>query len=285
MFDRIKLAQGPHRLSADGCSPGRARCVSVESIAEAAHVRPAPGMASRALGRPTTFMRRTTWTAVAVRSRPSGSCRGPSRREALRRPGRRVARRCPSRSSRRWPAPKLLDPVRYRHAARRRRSVTARLILGDRGHGARHSPQIAAAACCTTSGCATSRPGWWRTPDSLHGEDAVDDRGRTRSSAPTSWRLAAREPPGGGGGAGAPLARRAGASRLCAERAVADAPRWWRWPSAFAALTQVAPTAPSPIEARGAADHAGCRGGRPGTPIPIAVKLLVHALRGGGGAR
>ena len=175
-------------------------------------------------------------------------------------------------------AAKLLDPVRYRHALSTA-LVTARLILAAAGT-ARASPQIAAAALLHDIGMRHVPARVMATPDSIHGEDALDvashpllgafhlacalgNHPAVEAAMAHHWR----------DGQGYPdLAERPSPTT----EVVAVS-------SAYSALTQGRAYRSEPFGARGAADLLVAEAAS-GHADPFAVKLLVHALRGGEGA-
>jgi HD-GYP domain-containing protein (c-di-GMP phosphodiesterase class II) len=175
-------------------------------------------------------------------------------------------------------AAKLLDPVRYRHALCTA-AVTSRLILAAAGT-ARASPQIAAAALLHDLGMRHVPARVMATPDSIHGDDALDvashpllgafhlacalgSHPAVEAALAHHWR----------DGQGYPdLAERPSPTT----EVVAIA-------SAYAALTHGRAYRSEPYGARGAADLLVAEAAS-GHADPFAVKLLVHALRGGEGA-
>lgn len=174
-------------------------------------------------------------------------------------------------------AAKLLDPVRYRHALSTA-VVTTRLILTAAGT-ARASPQIAVAALLHDIGMRHVPARVVGMADSLHGEDAVEvalhpllgafqlarqlgDHPAVEAALAHHWR----------DGQGYPdlLDRPSPTTEVVAVA------------SAFAALTHARAYRSEPFEARGAVDLLVAEAAS-GHADPFAVKLLVHALRGGEG--
>jgi HD-GYP domain-containing protein (c-di-GMP phosphodiesterase class II) len=174
-------------------------------------------------------------------------------------------------------AAKLGDAVRYRHALATA-VVTARMILAAAGT-ARSSPQIAAAALLHDIGMRHVPPRVLRTPEALRGEDVAE---------------IAQHPILGA----YQLARELG-DHPAVEAALAH---HWRdgqgYPdlpnppspstdvvavaSAFVALTHARAYRSEPYESRSAVDILVGEAAS-GHADPFAVKLLVHALRGGDG--
>jgi HD-GYP domain-containing protein (c-di-GMP phosphodiesterase class II) len=174
-------------------------------------------------------------------------------------------------------ASKISDPIRYHHALASA-VVTARMILATPGTG-RASAEIAAAALLHDIGMCHVPARVVRTPDSLHGEDAVEIAQHPFLGAYQLARLLGNHP-----AVEAALAHHwrdgqgypdlpAPPSPTTAVVAVA---------SEFAALTQTRAYRSEPYEARSAADVLVAEAAS-GNADPFAVKLLVHVLRGADG--
>ncbi len=270
MFDRVKLRRD--LTDCGGRVLARAGTViSVESIAEAAaSARPGPG----------TPLSETFLADDLAEILRDPVLRPLIRTEEIERDVRRVVEsaKLPQPLVEEMAAAKLLDPVRYRHALSTA-AVTSRLILAAAGT-ARASPQIAAAALLHDIGMRHVPPRVMATPDSIHGDDALDVASHpllgafhlacTLGSHPAveaalahHWR----------DGQGYPdLAERPSPTT----EVVAIS-------SAYAALTHGRAYRSEPYGARGAADLLVAEAAS-GHADPFAVKLLVHALRGGEGA-
>jgi HD-GYP domain-containing protein (c-di-GMP phosphodiesterase class II) len=158
-------------------------------------------------------------------------------------------------------AAKLLDPARYRHALSTA-AVTTRLILAAAGT-ARASPQIAAAALLHDIGMRHVPARVMATPGAFHLACAMGSHPAVEAALAHHWR----------DGQGYPdLAERPSPTT----EVVAVS-------SAYSALTQGRAYRSEPFGARGAADLLVAEAAS-GHADPFAVKLLVHALRGGEGA-
>jgi HD-GYP domain-containing protein (c-di-GMP phosphodiesterase class II) len=174
-------------------------------------------------------------------------------------------------------AAKLLEPVRYRHALATA-VVTTRLVLAATGSG-RASPQIAAAGLLHDIGMRHVPPRVTATPDSLHGEDALEIAQHPFLGAYQLARVLGNHPAVEAAlahhwrdGQGYPdLAERPSPT----SEVVAVA-------SAFAALTHARAYRSDPFGERGAVDVLVAEAAS-GHADPFAVKLLVHAMRGGEG--
>ncbi len=174
-------------------------------------------------------------------------------------------------------AARLIDPVRYRHALSTA-VVTTRLVLAATG-SARASPQIAAAGLLHDIGMRHVPPRVLTTPDSLHGDDALEIAQHPLLGAYQLARVLGHHPAVEAAlthhwrdGQGYPdLAERP--SPTAEVVAVA---------SAYAALTHARAYRSEPFGERGAADVLVAEAAS-GHADPFAVKLLVHALRGGEG--
>ena len=174
-------------------------------------------------------------------------------------------------------AAKLLDPVRYRHALSSA-VVTTRLILAAAGT-ARASPQIAVAALLHDLGMRHVPARVVGTADSLHGEDTVEVALHPLLGAFQLARQLGVHPAVEAAlahhwrdGQGYPdLAERPSPTT----EVVAIA-------SSYCALTHARAYRSEPFEARGAADLLIAEAAS-GHADPFAVKLLVHAMRGGEG--
>lgn len=174
-------------------------------------------------------------------------------------------------------AAKLGDPVRYRHALGSA-VVTARMILAAAGT-ARALPQIVVAALLHDIGMRHVPPRVLRMPDSLHGEDAIEiaqhpllgafHLARALGDHPAVEAALAHHWRDGQGYPDLPDPPSPGTDVV----AVA---------SAFTALTHTRAYRSEPYEARGAVDILVGEAAS-GHADPFAVKLLVHAMRGGTG--
>ncbi len=269
MFDRVKLRRD--LTDCGGRLLARAGTVlSVESIAQAAHAaRPGAGTP---LG--DTFVADDLTDTLAE----------PTHRFLFRTPETRAAVRkvietaeLPMPLVEEMAAAKLTDAPRYRHGLASA-AITARMILAAAG-AARATPRIAAAGLLHDIGMAHVSPRVTRAPDSLHGDDALEvvqhpllgafqlarmlgDHPAVEAALAHHWR----------DGQGYPdLPNRPSPST----DVVAVA-------SAFAALTQGRAWRSDAYDARGAADVLVGEASS-GHADPFAVKLLVHALRGGEG--
>jgi HD-GYP domain-containing protein (c-di-GMP phosphodiesterase class II) len=174
-------------------------------------------------------------------------------------------------------AAKLLDPVRYRHALLTA-VVTSRLILAAAGT-ARASPQIAAAALLHDIGMRHVPPRVTATPDSIHGDDALDVASHPLLGA---FQLACQL--GNHPAVEAALAHhwRDGQGYPDLVERPSPTTEVVAVSSAYAALTHGRAYRSEPFGARGAADLLVAEAAS-GHADPFAVKLLVHALRGGEG--
>ena len=269
MFDRIKL-----RRDLTDCT-GRliartGAVVSVDSIAEAA-----------ASARPGA----TTPVADTFIADDLGGALGdPAHQHLLRTEGESTSVRRVIESAA-LPQPlleemadaKMGDPVRYKHALSTA-VVTTRLILAAAGTS-RASPQIAAAALLHDIGMRHVPHRVTATPDSIHGDDALDVAQHPLLGAFQLARVLGSHP-----AVEAALAHHwrdgqgypdLGSRPSPTTEVVAVA-------SAFAALTQPRPFRSDRFDARAAADLLVAEV-RAGTADGGTVKLLVHALRGGQG--
>jgi HD-GYP domain-containing protein (c-di-GMP phosphodiesterase class II) len=269
MFDRIKLRRD---LTDCGGRPlARAGAVvSIDSIAEAARAARPGGSTPIA----DTFLSDDLGDAL----------RDPVHRHLLRTDEARSRIRevvesagLPQPLVEEMAAAKLLDPVRYRHALSTT-VVTTRLILLAAGT-ARASPQIAVAALLHDIGMRHVPARVVETADSLHGDDTIEvaqhpllgafqlarqlgDHPAVEAALCHHWR----------DGQGYPdLPERPSPTT----EVVAVA-------SVYAALTHGRAYRSEPFEDRGAADLLVAEAAS-GHADPFAVKLLVHALRGGEG--
>jgi HD-GYP domain-containing protein (c-di-GMP phosphodiesterase class II) len=174
-------------------------------------------------------------------------------------------------------AAKLLDPLRYRHGLATA-VVTTRLVLAATGSG-RASPQISVAGLLHDVGMRHVPPRVIATPDSLHGEDAAEVAQHPFLGAYQLARVLGNHPAVEAAlshhwrdGQGYPdLAERPSPT----SEVVAVA-------SAFAALTHARSYRSDPFGARSAVDLLVAEAAS-GHADPFAVKLLVHAMRGGEG--
>ena len=174
-------------------------------------------------------------------------------------------------------AAKLLDPVRYRHALSSA-VVTTRLILAAAGT-ARASPQIAVAALLHDIGMRHVPARVVGTADSLHGEDAVEVAQHPLLGAFQLARQLGEHP-----AVEAALAHhwRDGQGYPDLPERPSPTTEVVGVASAYSALTQGRAYRSEPFEARGAADLLIAEAAS-GHADPFAVKLLVHAMRGGEG--
>jgi HD-GYP domain-containing protein (c-di-GMP phosphodiesterase class II) len=171
-------------------------------------------------------------------------------------------------------AAKLLDPVRYRHAVSTA-VVTTRLVLAATG-SARASPQIAAAGLLHDIGMRHVPPRVTSTPDSLHGDDAVEIAQHPLLGAFQLARVLGHQP-----AVEAALAHhwRDGQGYPDLTDRPSPTSEVVAVASAFAALTHARAYRSEPFGARGAVDVLVAEAAS-GYADPFAVKLLVHALRG-----
>jgi len=174
-------------------------------------------------------------------------------------------------------AAKISDPVRYQHALASA-VVTARMILATSGTG-RSSPEIAAAALLHDIGMRHVPSRVVRTPDSLHGEDALEIAQHPLLGAYQLARLLGNHP-----AVEAALAHHWRDGQGYPDLAAPPSPTTEvvAVASAFAALTQTRAYRSEPYGARGAADVLVAEAAS-GHADPFAVKLLIHALRGAEG--
>jgi len=174
-------------------------------------------------------------------------------------------------------AAKLLDPVRYRHALSSA-VVTTRLILAAAGT-ARASPQIAVAALLHDIGMRHVPARVVGTADSLHGEDSVEVAQHPLLGAFQLARQLGEHP-----AVEAALAHhwRDGQGYPDLPERPSPTTEVVGVASAYSALTQGRAYRSEPFEARGAADVLIAEAAS-GHADPFAVKLLVHAMRGGEG--
>ena len=174
-------------------------------------------------------------------------------------------------------AAKLLDPVRYRHALSSA-VVTTRLILAAAGT-ARASPQIAVAALLHDIGMRHVPARVVGTADSLHGEDSVEVAQHPLLGAFQLARQLGEHP-----AVEAALAHhwRDGQGYPDLPERPSPTTEVVGIASAYSALTQGRAYRSEPFEARGAADLLIAEAAS-GHADPFAVKLLVHAMRGGEG--
>ena len=174
-------------------------------------------------------------------------------------------------------AAKLLDPVRYRHALSSA-VVTTRLILAAAGT-ARASPQIAVAALLHDIGMRHVPARVVGTADSLHGEDSVEVAQHPLLGAFQLARQLGEHP-----AVEAALAHhwRDGQGYPDLPERPSPTTEVVGVASAYSALTQGRAYRSEPFEARGAADLLIAEAAS-GHADPFAVKLLVHAMRGGEG--
>jgi HD-GYP domain-containing protein (c-di-GMP phosphodiesterase class II) len=270
MFDRVKLRRdltdcGGRVLARSGT------VISVESIAEAgASARPGSGtpvsdtfMAedlAEVLGEPALrFLLRSVEIESAVRRVVESAT-------------------LPQPLVEEMAAARLLDPVRYRHALATA-LVTSRLILAAAGT-ARASPQIAAAALLHDIGMRHVPARVVSTPDSIHGEDALEVAQHPLLGA---FHLACNL--GNHPAVEAALAHhwRDGQGYPDLTERPSPTTEVVAVSSAYAAMTHGRAYRSEPYGARGAADLLVAEAAS-GHADPFAVKLLVHALRGGEGA-
>ena len=174
-------------------------------------------------------------------------------------------------------AARLLDPVRYRHALSTA-VVTSRLILAAAGT-ARASPQIAAAALLHDIGMRHVPSRVMETPDSIHGEDALEVAQHPLLGA---FQLAGQL--GNHPAVEAALAHHWRDGQGYPDLAERPSPTTEvvAVSSAYAALTHGRAYRSEPYGTRAAADLLVAEAAS-GHADPFAVKLLVHALRGGEG--
>jgi len=174
-------------------------------------------------------------------------------------------------------AAKISDPIRYNHALASS-VVTARMILTSAG-AARASPDIAAAALLHDIGMRHVPPRVVRTPDSLHGEDAVEIAQHPLLGAYQLARLLGSHP-----AVEAALAHHWRDGQGYPDLATPPSPPTAvvAVASAFAALTHTRAYRSEAFEARTAADILVAEAAS-GHADPFAVKLLIHALRGAEG--
>ena len=174
-------------------------------------------------------------------------------------------------------AAKLLDPVRYRHALSSA-VVTTRLILAAAGT-ARASPQIAVAALLHDIGMRHVPARVVGTADSLHGEDSVEVAQHPLLGAFQLARQLGEHP-----AVEAALAHhwRDGQGYPDLPERPSPTTEVVGVASAYSALTHARAYRSEPFEARGAADLLIAEAAS-GHADPFAVKLLVHAMRGGDG--
>jgi HD-GYP domain-containing protein (c-di-GMP phosphodiesterase class II) len=269
MFDRTKLRRdltdcGGRLLARAGS------VISVESIAEAA-AQAHPGSATPLAD---TFIADDLGEAL----------RDPPLAHFLRTEGSEAAVRRVIESAQlplplveEMAAAKLGDPVRYRHALASA-LVTARMILAAAGT-ARASPQIAAAALLHDLGMRHIPPRVLRTPDSLHGEDAVEIAQHPLLGAYQLARLLGEHP-----AVEAALAHHWRDGQGYPDLPARPSPSTdvVAVASAYAALTHARAYRSEPYEARSAVDILVAEAAS-GHADPFAVKLLVHALRGAEG--
>jgi HD-GYP domain-containing protein (c-di-GMP phosphodiesterase class II) len=173
---------------------------------------------------------------------------------------------------------KMGDPVRYRHALSTA-VVTTRLILAAAGTS-RASPQIAAAALLHDIGMRHVPRRVTATPDSIHGDDALDVAQHPLLGAFQLARVLGNHP-----AVEAALAHHWRDGQGYPDLASRPSPTTEvvAVASAFAALTHGRAYRSEPFGARGAADLL-VSDAAAGHADPFAVKLLVHALRGAEGA-
>jgi HD-GYP domain-containing protein (c-di-GMP phosphodiesterase class II) len=269
MFDRVKLRRD--LTDCGGAVLARAgSVVSVESIAEAvASARPGCG----------TLVSDTFIADDLGEVLRAPALRYLLRTEEIEASVRRVveAAAFPRPLVEEMAAAKLLDPVRYRHALFTA-VVTSRLILAAAGT-ARASPQIAAAALLHDIGMRHVPPQVVATPDSLHGDDALEIAQHPLLGAFQLARHLGRHP-----AVEAALAHhwRDGQGYPDLVERPSPTTEVVAVASAYAALTHGRAYRSEPFEARGAADLLVAEAAS-GHADPFAVKLLVHALRGGEG--
>jgi HD-GYP domain-containing protein (c-di-GMP phosphodiesterase class II) len=270
MFDRVKLRRD--LTDCGGRVLARAGTViSVESIAEAA-ASTRPGCVTPLSD---TFLAEDL--AEILRD---PALRTLIRTEEIEKAVRRVVEsaKLPQPIVEEMAAAKLLDPARYRHALSTA-AVTARLILAAAGT-ARASPQIAAAALLHDIGMRHVPARVMATPDSIHGEDALDVASHPLLGA---FHLACAM--GSHPAVEAALAHHWRDGQGYPDLAERPSPTTEvvAVSSAYSALTQGRAYRSEPFGARGAADLLVAEAAS-GHADPFAVKLLVHALRGGEGA-
>ncbi len=270
MFDRVKLRRD--LTDCGGRVLARAGTViSVESIAEAA-ASARPGCE--------TPLSDTFLADDLAEILPDPVLRPLLRTEEIERAVRRVVEsaKLPQPLVEEMAAAKLLDPARYRHALSTA-AVTARLILAAAGT-ARASPQIAAAALLHDIGMRHVPARVMATPDSIHGDDALDVAAHPLLGA---FHLACAL--GGHPAVEAALAHHWRDGQGYPDLAERPSPTTEvvAVSSAYAALTHGRAYRSEPYGARGAADLLVAEAAS-GHADPFAVKLLVHALRGGEGA-
>ena len=222
MFDRVKLRRdltdcggqaarpGGHGRSRSSRSPRRPPRPGPDSATPLSETFLADDLGD-ALARPGP-----TGTSSATDERPSRRCAASSSRPTLPQP--LVEEMAAAKLARPGPL-----PARALHGG-----GDPRLILAAAGDGAGLARRSPRPRCSTTSGCATSRPGWCATADSLHGDDAVEV-----ASAPAARRL----PPGLRCSGSHPAVEAALAHHWrdgqgypdLAEPRRRRPPRWWRW--------------------------------------------------------
>jgi HD-GYP domain-containing protein (c-di-GMP phosphodiesterase class II) len=270
MFDRIKLRRD--LTDCGGRLIARAGAVvSVDSIAEAA-----------ASARPAAT---TPIADTFIADDLGDALRDPAHQHLLRTEGESTSVRGVIESAA-LPQPlleemadaKMGDPVRYRHALSTA-VVTTRLILAATGT-ARASPQIAAAALLHDIGMRHVPHRVVATPDSIHGDDALDVAQHPLIGAFQLARVLGSHP-----AVEAALAHhwRDGQGYPDLVNRPSPTTEVVAVASAFAALTHGRAYRSEAFGARGAADLL-VSDAAAGHADPFAVKLLVHALRGGDGA-
>ena len=269
MFDRVKLRRD--LTDCGGRVLARAGTViSVESIAEAAaSARPGPG----------TPLSETFLADDLAEILRDPVLRPMIRTEGIEQEVRRVVEsaKLPQPLVEEMAAAKLLDPVRYRHALSTA-VVTTRLILAAAGT-ARASPQIAVAALLHDIGMRHVPARVVGTADSLHGEDTIEVAQHPLLGAFQLARQLGQHP-----AVEAALAHhwRDGQGYPDLTERPSPTTEVVAVASAYAALTQGRAYRSEPFESRGAADLLVAEAAS-GNADPFAVKLLVHALRGGEG--
>jgi HD-GYP domain-containing protein (c-di-GMP phosphodiesterase class II) len=270
MFDRVKL-----RRDLTDCGGGliarAGTVISVESIAEAAaSARPGSGTPVAE-----TFMA-DDLTEVLHEPVLRFLLRTEDVEDAVRRIVESAA--LPHPLVEEMAAAKFLDPARYRHALVTA-VATSRLILAAAGT-ARASPQIAAAALLHDIGMRHVPARVMVTPDSIHGDDALDVASHPLLGAFQLARHLGNHP-----AVEAALAHhwRDGQGYPDLPERPSPATEVVAVSSAYAALTHGRAYRSEPYGVRGAADLLVAEAAS-GHADPFAVKLLVHAMRGGEGA-
>jgi HD-GYP domain-containing protein (c-di-GMP phosphodiesterase class II) len=269
MFDRVKLRK--ELTDCGGRLLARAGSViSVESIAEAAsQARPASGLplADTFVADDLGEVVRAPVLAHFFRSDDVAS--------AVRRAVE--AAQLPLPLVEELASAKLSDPVRYQHALCCG-VVTARMIVAAAGT-ARALPQIAVAALLHDIGMSHVSPRVLRTPEALHGEDALEIAQHPLIGAYQLARVLGSHP-----AVEAALAHhwRDGQGYPDLTDRPSPGTDVVAVASSFCALTHGRAYRSEPFEARAAVDILVAEAAS-GHADPFAVKLLVHAMRNGTG--